>query len=266
MILNKIKLYSKNPTKFVLCFSSSLNFAHKPNKRMTIYAIIPARSGSQGLPNKNIKDLAGKPLIAYSIEFAKRLGVDRVFCSTDSQEYAEIASQYGAEVPFLRSDEASSSTAMEQHILIDLYQKFEEHGIAQPDILVWLRPTFVFRNLNDVQKCIDLMKNDASLSTARTVCESECRLYKVIDGKLIPDFEDHGKSMIRRQDIGAQYKVFSTDVFRADKKDTSDSFLGQNVAAVITNKLCGLDIDDEMDFKIVESILLNNQKIIYENT
>ena len=233
---------------------------------MKIYAIVPARRGSEGLPNKNIKDLAGKPLIAYSIDFAKKLGVDRVFCSTDSAEYAEIARKWGAEVPFLRSAEASSSTAMEQDILKDLYQKFEEHGIEQPDLLVWLRPTFVFRNVKDVQECIDRLKADSSLSSARTVCESECRLYKNVDGILVPDFEDHGKSMIRRQDIGTQYKVFSTDVFRADKKDTSDSFLGQKVAAVVTNKLCGLDIDDEMDFKIVESILLNNQKIIDENT
>jgi CMP-N,N'-diacetyllegionaminic acid synthase len=233
---------------------------------MKIYAIVPARSGSKGLPDKNIKDLAGKPLFAYSIDFAKKLGVDKVICSTDSETYADIARKYGAEVPFLRSEEASTSTAMEQHILADMYQKFEENGIEQPDLLVWLRPTFVFRNVKDVHKCIDLLKTDPTLTAARTVCESECRLYKVVDGKLIPNFEDHGKSMIRRQDIGSQYKVFSTDVFRSDKKDTSDSFLGQNVAAVITNKLCGLDIDDEMDFKIVESILLNNQKIIDENT
>lgn len=233
---------------------------------MLTYAIIPARSGSQGLPNKNIRDLAGKPLIAYSIEFAHKLGVNRVFCSTDSEEYAEIARKWGAEVPFLRSSKASSSIAMEQDILKHLYQKWEEYSIEQPDLLVWLRPTFVFRNIKDVQECIDRLKSDSSLSSARTVCESECRLYKNIDGILTPNFEDHGKSMIRRQDIGTQYKVYSTDVFRADKKDTSDSFLGQKVAAVVTNKLCGLDIDDEMDFKIVESILLNNQKIIDENT
>ena len=69
---------------------------------MKIYAIIPARSGSKGLPNKNIKDLNGKPLMTYSIDFAKKIGVDRIFCSTDSQQYAKIAEQYGAEVPFFK--------------------------------------------------------------------------------------------------------------------------------------------------------------------
>ena len=233
---------------------------------MRIYAVIPARSGSVGLKNKNIKLLGDKPLIAYSIEFAQKLQVDRVFCSTDSEEYAEIAKKHGAEVPFLRSDEASSSTAMEQDILADLYSKFQEHGIEQPDLFVWLRPTFVFRNLADVKKCIQLLIDNPDFTAARTVCESESRLYSIIDDELIPSFKDGGKSMIRRQDVGIKYKVFSTDIIRSANKNTGDDFLGRKVAAVVTNKLCGLDIDDEMDFKIVESIVLNNQDLIHENT
>jgi CMP-N-acetylneuraminic acid synthetase len=202
--------------------------------------------------------------MSYSIQFAKALGVDRVFCSTDSEEYATIAKQYGAEVPFLRSDFAASSTAMEQDILVDLYQKFEEHNIPQPDILVWLRPTFVFRSLADVQKCIDQLKNDSSLTASRTVCESEGRLYKVENDILVPSFDDSGKSMMRRQDFGDRYKVFSSDVFRSDKKNTTDDFLGRKVGAVVTNKLCGLDIDDEFDFQIVENVLKYNRAIIDE--
>lgn len=231
---------------------------------MKIYAIIPARSGSVGVKNKNIRLLDGKPLMAYSIQFAKALGVDRVFCSTDSEEYAEIAKQSGAEVPFLRSDFAASSTAMEQDILVDLYQKFEQHDIPQPDILVWLRPTFVFRSIVDVQKCIDQLKNDRSLTASRTVCESEGRLYKVENDILVPSFDDNGKSMMRRQDFGDRYKVFSTDVFRADKKNTTDDFLGRKVGAVVTNKLCGLDIDDEFDFQLVENVIKHNKELIDE--
>ncbi|MCF6132714.1 acylneuraminate cytidylyltransferase family protein [Flavobacterium wongokense] len=231
---------------------------------MKIYAIIPARSGSVGVKNKNIRPINGKPLMAYSIEFAKALGVDRVFCSTDSEEYAAIAKQFGAEVPFLRSDYAASSTAMEQDILVDLYQKFQEHNIEQPDILVWLRPTFVFRSLTDVQKCIDQLKNDPSLTSSRTVCESEGRLYLTKGDILVPSFDDNGKSMMRRQDFGDRYKVFSTDVFRSDQKNTTDDFLGRKVGAVVTNKLCGLDIDDEFDFQIVENVLKYNKELINE--
>jgi CMP-N,N'-diacetyllegionaminic acid synthase len=231
---------------------------------MKIYAIIPARSGSVGVKNKNIRNINGQPLMSYSIQFAKALGVDRVFCSTDSEEYAAIAKQFGAEVPFLRSSFAASSTAMEQDILVDMYQKFEEHGIEQPGILVWLRPTFVFRSIADVQKCIDQLVNDSTLTASRTVCESEGRLYKVESDILVPSFDDFGKSMMRRQDFGDRYKVFSTDVFRADKKNTTDDFLGRKVGAVVTNKLCGLDIDDEFDFQIVENVLKYNRAIIDE--
>jgi CMP-N,N'-diacetyllegionaminic acid synthase len=233
---------------------------------MKIYAIIPARSGSQGLTNKNILPIAGKPLLSYSIDFAKKLNVDRIFCSTDSKQYADIAIEYGAEVPFLRSAEASASNSMEQDVLKDLYSKFESYGIEQPDLIVWLRPTFVFRNLGDVKKCISMLLEDKLLSSARTVCEAESRLYKVRDNVLTPDFMDNNKSMIRRQDVGERFKVFSTDVIRADKKCIDDDFLGQNVAAVITNKFCGFDIDDEVDFKIVESIIVNNSDLIKEYT
>ncbi|MAD12243.1 MAG: CMP-N-acetlyneuraminic acid synthetase [Flavobacteriaceae bacterium] len=233
---------------------------------MIIYAIIPARSGSKGLLNKNIKLISGKPLLAYSIEFAKKLKIDRIFCSTDSKKYAKIAVKYGAEVPFLRSDQASSSIAMEHDILKDLYYNFEKENIPQPDLIVWLRPTFVFRNLKDVMKCIDLLKKDSSFTSARTICESESRLYKLEDKILTSTFEDDGKSMVRRQDIIGKYKVFSTDVFRSNEKNISDNFLGNKIAGIITNKLCGLDIDDKLDFIIVENILNNNQKLINENT
>ena len=77
-----------------------------------ILAIIPARGGSKGIPGKNIKELAGKPLIAYTIEAARRApSVSRVIVSTDSQEIADVAMRYGAEVPFLRPEELASDTA-----------------------------------------------------------------------------------------------------------------------------------------------------------
>lgn len=220
-----------------------------------IYAIVPARSGSAGLPDKNIKLLCGKPLIAHSIEFAKKLqSVDRVFCSTDSEEYAALAVKFGAEVPFLRAAYAATNVSMEQDILNDLYIKFNKFNIDLPDIIVWLRPTFVFRNISHVEECIDLITSDNSISAVRTVVESENRLYGIEDGILQPQFEDHGRSMIRRQEMGYSYKVFSTDVFRFSKDNLHDNFLGNNVRGVVTNKICGFDIDDEDDFEMVSAI------------
>jgi CMP-N-acetylneuraminic acid synthetase len=203
--------------------------------------------------------------MAYSIKFALKLNVDRVICSTDSEQYSAVARSFGADVPFLRSRTAASDTAMEQDILQDLHLKFQEHGIPQPDILVWLRPTFIFRSLADVKECIHLMARDPSLTAARTVCETEGRLYRVVNHKLLPDFDDHGKSMIRRQEIGTRYRVYSTDVIRFPKDGSvSADFLGRNVAAIVTSKLCGLDIDDITDFEIAEAILLHKPQLVHE--
>lgn len=230
---------------------------------MSTYAIIAARSGSKGLPDKNIRDLAGHPLIAYSIAFAKALGCDKVICSTDSEKYADIAKAYGAEVPFLRSAEAASDTAMEEDILRDLAVQFKENDIENPDFLVWLRPTFVFRDLIAVRTCIEALVKNPLFTAARTVCESEARLYSILeDGKLKPDFDDLGKSMIRRQNIGTRYKVFSTDVIRFDPRNITDDFLGRNVYGTPVHKLCGLDIDDLDDFQVIEAIIKGNRELV----
>lgn len=232
---------------------------------MKVYAVIPARSGSKGLPDKNIRDIAGKPLLAYSIAFAKRLpGIDRVFCSTDSKKYAEIARQYGAEVPFLRSSEAAADNAMEEHILNDLRAKFEMAGIEEPDLIVWLRPTFVFRNIKDVSRCIEALSADATLSAARTVVRAENRLYRISEQKLLPNFDDGGKSMMRRQDMPESFKVFSTDVFRFKGNNFSADFLGRCVYAVQTDNVCGLDIDDRFDFEVIKNIVENIPEFVNE--
>jgi CMP-N-acetylneuraminic acid synthetase len=229
---------------------------------MLKYAIIPARSGSKGIPNKNIYKIDSKHLIGYSIDFAKKLGVDRIFCSTDSKEYAKIAEQYGAEVPFLRSEKASHDKAMEEDILEDLYDKFDAFNILYPDLFVWLRPTFLFRDVTKVKECIQLLIDNPSLDSCRTVIEAESRLYGIKDKILIPNFDDHGKSMIRRQDVIKGYKVYSTDVFRGNPKNVSSQFLGKNVGAVIVDKICGLDIDDLIDLIMVESLIKYNKNLI----
>lgn len=232
---------------------------------MKIYAVIPARSGSKGLPNKNIRPLAGRPLLAYSIDFARRLpSVSRVFCSTDSEYYAEVARAHGAEVPFLRAPEAAADTAMEENILGDLRIKFAEVGIEEPDIIVWLRPTFVFRSIEDVESCIEVLKQNPSWSSARTVVRAENRLYHIENDRLIPDFSDAGRSMMRRQDMPVSYKVFSTDVFRFKSNAFGEDFLGRNVYAVETNNICGLDIDDFFDFEVVRNILEHTPELVSE--
>ena len=231
-----------------------------------VYAIIPARSGSKGIVDKNISEIAEKPLLSYSINFAKHLNVDKIICSTDSQVYANIAKEYGADVPFLRSKDSSQDVSMEHDILQDLYTKFVQYQIPLPKYIVWLRPTFIFRDLDSVNKCLDELKNNPNVTSARTVCQTESRLYDVYDNHLFPTFNDGKKSMIRRQDVGNKYKVYSTDVFRFDKDNLHDDFLGRNVFAVEIDKICGMDIDDKIDFEIVKTLLENRKDLVSKYT
>jgi len=226
-------------------------------------AVVPARSGSKGLPDKNIRKVAGKELIGYSIEFARKLPVDRIICSTDSETYAKIARTYGAEVPFLRSPEAAGDTAMEQDILKDLYEQFDKHGIEYPDLFVWLRPTFLFRDADAVKECINQLILDPSKTASRLVVEAESRLYYGDNGLLKPSFDDGGKSMVRRQDVGKKYRVYNTDVFRGKPKNCGEDFLGNAVGFVVADKLCGVDIDDEEDLLIATHIV---ESLSHEHT
>ncbi len=134
-----------------------------------IVAIIPARSGSKSLVDKNIKELSGHPLIAYSIVAAKlSKKIDRVIVSTNSQEYADIARQYGAEVPFIRPDEFSTDTATDKDFLVHAMNWLEENEGRTPEYWVHLRPTTPLRDAKVVDNAIDEIMQDKSATSLRS--------------------------------------------------------------------------------------------------
>ena len=118
---------------------------------MRVYALIPARSGSKGAPDKNVREIAGHPLVAYSIAFAKKIKFERIIVSTDSPKYQNIAVRYGADCPYLRGSKASNDTAMEEDILADLAANLPRFGIDMPDVWVRLKPTSPFRSVRSVE-------------------------------------------------------------------------------------------------------------------
>lgn len=230
-----------------------------------IWAVVAARSGSKGLPGKNIRNLAGSPLISHAIRFAHRTGVcEQVLLSTDSEDYARIGREYGAWVPFLRGAEAAQDTSMEEHVLADLDEKLRAHGIAPPDILIWLRPTFPFRSVEDLKTALALM--DDSVDSVRLVTEGEPRLYEMHDGWLVPRIDDGGRSMIRRQEFPATYKVFHTDIFWYRNISKGIKFLGDKVRAVPIHKICSMDVDGIEDFEIIEALITTKMPMIQKYT
>lgn len=120
-------------------------------------AIITARSGSKGLPNKNIRLLNGKPLMAYTIEAAIKSNMfDEVFVSTDSEEYADIAKEYGASVPFLRSQENAGDSSSSWDVVKETIENYKELGKVY-DTVALLQPTSPLRRAEDIVAGYKLM-------------------------------------------------------------------------------------------------------------
>jgi CMP-N-acetylneuraminic acid synthetase len=225
---------------------------------MRVYALIPARSGSKGVPNKNIRPIAGHPLLAYSIAFAKKIAFDRVIVSTDSEQYRDIALRYGAECPYLRGAEASHDTAMEESILADLAKNLPPLGIPMPDIWVRLKPTSPFRTVASVETAISLLADDA-IDSVRIVSETESRLHVInSEGFVAPMLSgwDATRSVMRRSEFPAAYKPFNLDVLRhAGWLARGSKYMGSRVKPIVEHKITGVDIDEADDFELVDALI-----------
>ena len=144
-----------------------------------IYAIIPARSGSKSIPDKNVQFLAGKPLIAYSIEIAKKVPeIGRIIVSTDSEQYAQISLSYGAEAPFLRPKEISGDENTDIEWVNHLLFWLQDNEKTLPEYLIHLRPTSPLRDPKYIRKAISIIKGYPEATALRSVCEMTQSVYK----------------------------------------------------------------------------------------
>lgn len=220
-------------------------------------AIIPARSGSKGLANKNILMLLNKPLIAYSIEAAIDSGIfERVIVSTDSLEYKQIAEQYGAEV-IMRSSELASDTATSFMVIEDILKK-----ISDFDYFMLLQPTSPFRNAEHIKQAAKLFEKSDHANFLVSMCESNKNtdLIKAIDEDLSLKHFDLDFSNYRRQST----KEYTPNgaIFIAENKSYLDKkhFFGADSLAFIMNKADSVDIDDKLDFELAISIQTQKSK------
>ena len=228
----------------------------KPN----IVAFIFARGGSKGVPRKNVRLLAGVPLIAHSIQQAQRSPIiDRVVVSTDDQEIAEVSRQYGAEVPFMRPAELARDDAPEwlawQHAL----NAVEAAGAPEVDVFVSLPPTSPLRAVADIKACVTLLlKGDADVVITVRPGERSPYFNMVTltgegEARLVMQ---SGNVINRRQDAPAVYDV--TTVAYAARPDfvrAFNSIFEGRVKAVIVPAERSVDIDTELDFKFAEFLL-----------
>ena len=220
-------------------------------------AIIPARGGSKGLPGKNIKKLNGKPLIAYSIEAAlKANSIDRVIVSTDCEDIAKVALEYGAEVPFLRPINLAGDSSLAIDNYIYTVERYcHESGFEVNEFCV-LQPTSPLRTADDIDGAIKLYLNrnaDSVISYCEEHHPVSWHKHLEIDGRLTNVFGDN--VLKNRQDLeptyypnGAIY-VFKTELIKSGK------YYSDNTFAYIMPRARSVDIDVLDDFKLAEFLM-----------
>lgn len=223
-----------------------------------ILALIPARGGSKRLPHKNIKDFCGKPLVSWTIEqaFSSRF-IDKVVVSTDDEEIASVASNYGAEIPFLRSEELSSDDSPIIDTIIQSIDWFKKRNESF-DILILLQPTSPLRSFNDIDKCIEIYLNEKP-SSIISVSEEKKHLsmfFKIDNGYLESLLND-----FRFKDLP---NIFTPNgaifVSSVNNICESKSFYKGNILPYIMPSERSIDIDYEFDFKLSEFLMNEKRK------
>ena len=224
----------------------------------TVLAIIPARGGSKGLPGKNIKLLAGKPLIGWTIEEAKKSKyIDRVILSSEDDKIISIAKEFNCDVPFKRppglAEDNSTSSEVVIHILKEINISY--------DYFLLLQPTSPLRKSEQIDEAIELCYNSNSSS-----CVSVVEVPKPLEWMYYLNSANNlshisNNEIERRQDAkkifalnGSIYIVKTNDFMETNK------FLTKRTVGYIMDKVSSIDIDDINDFNIAEYLLLKQQK------
>jgi len=229
-----------------------------------VLAIIPARGGSRSIPLKNIKRFAGKPLISYMIEEAlKSKTLDRVIVSTDHDEITKIAKKYGAEVPFKRPADISEDVPTE-YVLQHAVRFLKEKEDYYPDIVVTLQCTTPLCEAEDIDATVNKLV-DTGAETAITVTEVSQHPYwmmKLDRDKAVPFMNVDLKGEVTvRQNLPKLYipngAVFAT---RIDVLMQQNRIIGEDTRTVIMSREKSIDIDDMLDFKLAELLMLERRK------
>ena len=220
-------------------------------------AIIPARSGSKGLIDKNIKMMNGKPLVAYTIEAALKSGVfDEVMVSTDSEKYATIAKECGANVPFLRSKENAGDASSTWDMVREVLGCYEENG-EKFDTFCVLQPTSPLRDGEDIKNAYNILEDKKGWAVV-SVCEVEHS--PKWNGMLGDDDSMDGfikkENMTRRQNHEQYYRLNGAIyIAKTEKFHEDEYFYREGCFAYKMSEEHSVDIDKEIDFVIAETLM-----------
>jgi len=227
---------------------------------MKILGTICARGGSKGVQNKNIRELAGKPLIAYTIEYFKKWGkADRIACSTDSKKIAEVAKKYGAEIPYMRPAELASDNSSKLHVLQHLINFCEKQDNIKYDIIVDLDPTAPLRKKSFLEEAFKkFIDNDAY--SLYSVCRARKNPYF---NMVEVDEKDYAhlckqSNVVCRQDATAVFEMnASIYIYKHDFLLQTNTIHSNKTIIYEMPEITSIDINTELDFLIIEFLIKN---------
>lgn len=231
---------------------------------LNILAVITARSGSKGLPRKNVLPLAGKPLIAWSIEAALKLEqISRVIVSTDDEEIAEVSRNYGADIPFVRSSELATDEASGVDVVIDALKRAQEYYGEKYDWVLLLQPTSPLRSVEDIQSSINIAEIEGvdSVIGVKEVSEYPQWMKAIDDNGCISDYCPDLIKTTNRQEIDIPYIINGAIYLtKASLLLQSGHFYGGVTKAYIMPQERSIDIDNLMDFNMAEWFCKHKEK------
>lgn len=224
---------------------------------MKAIALIPARSGSVGIKDKNIVPLAGKPLLAHSIEFALSCPlIDRVIVSTDSEQYAGISRKYGAEAPFLRPAELSQNDTPDLPVFQHCLHWLRENENYEPQVVVHLRPTSPLRPPGLIERALEILEADPAADCVRAVCQpsqSPYKMWKLENGYLVPLLELEMPEPYNqpRQNLPQVFwQNAYIDVIRTHTILGLNSMTGRKIKPLLMEDSATIDIDDPLTLAV----------------
>jgi CMP-N,N'-diacetyllegionaminic acid synthase len=227
-----------------------------------ILLTIGARGGSKGFRSKNIRDLAGRPLICYTIEQALKWGkAKHVIVSTDLDKIAYVSKKCGAEVPFMRPDMLATDTAAKlpaiRHAVLESERIFGE----KYEIIVDLDATAPIRTIEDLDNCLRIFINDRPDTLYSVVYAHKNPYFNMVEENDDGNYalsKKLGKTIVRRQDAPKVYSLnasiyfYNRDYLLNEKNNTC---LTDNSKIYIMDDIAGIDIDREIDFKFIEFLI-----------
>ena len=221
-------------------------------------ALIPARGGSKGLPNKNIRPLCGKPLIAHSIEVALRAkSISEVIVSTDSAEIAEVSKKFGAKVPFLRPSELAQDNSLAIDNYIYTIERLRKDGAKMEEILVLL-PTAPLRLAEDIDNAVKIFKEkNADSVISYYKAPHPLQWYKYFDASgVVRSFLPEGNRLANRQEEKDAYLPNgSIYIFKAELLIEKKSYFSERTFPYIMPASRSVDIDTIDDFEYAEFLM-----------